>query len=141
MAQVRLYLAKGGQHETAPCHAGMGKDEIGGIDDLVAAQEEIQVEGAGTPGRGALSEKEIFDGEQSLQQLASRSRGSDADAGVEEQGLFGKPDRFGLEERGDGQQIDPGPGCQLDDGGLQEGSPIAQVRAQAHIGGVSHTGA
>ena len=79
--------------------------------------------------------------EQALQQLASRSRGSDADAGVEEQGLFGKPDRFGLEERGDGQQIDPGPGCQLDDGGLQEGSPIAQVRAQAHVGGVSHTGA
>ena len=30
---------------------------------------------------------------------------------------------------------------QLDDGGLQEGSPIAQVRAQAHVGGVSHTGA
>ena len=101
MAQGGSDLTERDQDKPALRHAGRGQDDVGGIDDLVAAQEKIQIEGARTPTPGTLSQKHLLNFGQTLQQLECRSVDAAAHAGVEEQGLFGNPDRLGLEERGD----------------------------------------
>jgi hypothetical protein len=50
MNVVRYDFGQGFEDETAEVHAGMGNDEIGGVDDLVVEEDEVDVDGAGMVG-------------------------------------------------------------------------------------------
>ena len=69
----------------------------------------------------------------SLQEAAWRVRGRELDDGVQVGALVGgAPDRLGLVDGGDGDDVPAGP--QPLDGGPQEGAAVAEVRAEADEG-------
>lgn len=88
---------KGREYEGAFGHAGMGDDEAGGVDDLAAIQEDVEVEGAWAVGDavGAVAAEAALDLEEMAEEELGIETGFESDGGVEEGGLIGEAYRLG----------------------------------------------
>jgi hypothetical protein len=90
------------EDESAGSKAGMGNFEVGLGDDLIAEEENVEVECARSVGEAgcAIAAEFTLDGEEVLEQGAGGEVGFDGNDGVEEAGLVGKAYRFCGVERG-----------------------------------------
>lgn len=96
----------------------MGNFEVGFGDDLIAVEQDVEVECARAvwkTGR-AIAAEFALDGEQAVEQGAGGEIAFESDDRVDEAGLGGKPDRFGRVERGAGDEAAKGFEAR-DDGG------------------------
>ncbi len=97
MDQLGSYLGQGLEHEAALVHAGMGKLEGWRVEDHVAVEEHIEVEGARAVGNavGAVAAEAVLNGQQSFEEGLGLEAGFEGDGGVEKLRLIGVADGLG----------------------------------------------
>ncbi len=106
----------------------MRHHEIGPVDDGVAIQDQIEVEGSGSAGVGSLAPARCFDGHQQCEELSSRQVGGRNGGGIQE-GRAWSIDRRRLMEAGSTKL-----GQALAEGGqrkLEVPLAVAQIRTQS----------
>lgn len=100
--QVRCNFIEGHKDKCALRQPGVGKVEAGLVDDEVAKQQQIQIEGAGSVRNtcGTVAPKLALDGQQPFEKLARAQAGLDAYNRIHEAGLVGQAHRFSRVEGG-----------------------------------------
>ena len=124
------------EDEAALVHARVREGEVGGVEDSVASEKQIEVEGAGAVwgGVGAIASEGAFDGEKFFQDFGGRAGGLEQERGVEELGLVREADGRGAVEGGDGGNASEG--TDAEDGGAEGPFPVSEVGAERNGGGV-----
>ena len=98
---MRGDLSERDEDEGAGREAGMRDFEVGLGDDLIAEEEDVEVEGAGAVAKAgcAVAAEFALDGEEIFEEGARGEVGFEGDDGVEEAGLVGETDGLGGVER------------------------------------------
>ncbi len=128
-AEIRSYFGERDEDEGTLGKAGMRDFKAGLGESEIAVEEDIEVEGARTVGRGAraIAAEAALNGEERVKEWARREIGFKSDDGVEEAGLIGEADRLGGIERGTR-------------GDATEGGNVLKCRGERGIGRTSGTG-
>ena len=100
MRDVQCDVAQGTEDEVALVHVGMGDGELGSIYDEVVVEEDVEVEGAGSPALAADPAGGLFDVAEVGEQVAGGEGGEERDGGVEVGVLAGRADGFGFVSSG-----------------------------------------
>ena len=132
-AQVR----EGLQDEAAEGHARVRQHEVGGVEDQLAAVEDVEVEGAwgvlfALGGASAC----LFERGEALEEVMRGQRRVDFDDGVEERGGAGRAvDWGGLVDLRDRRGVRAGvEGEEEVATGLEVGQPVAEIGAEGDTG-------
>lgn len=116
-------------------HEGVGEGEAGGVHDLVAVEEDVEVDRARGPLEGAGSAELGFGGEEAVEEGVGVEGGLDFGNGVEEVGgVGGAADGGVFEEGGEAGDRQVG-GGQEGEGGAEVGGAVAEVGAEGDVGG------
>jgi hypothetical protein len=81
--EVGGQVGQRGEHEAPLPHAGVGDDQVGLVDHLVAHQEHVDVERAGRVGHGAQPPQRVLQAAGHVQQLPGPQVGGQLDDGVQ----------------------------------------------------------
>src|SRR5205807_8724362 len=102
------------------------------VHDLVAVDQEIEVDRARAPELGSHSAEPALDREDAVENLMGTQACGDSYRSVEEARLLDRADRLRVAERRDRDDVDPRLGPEQLDRSLQVGLTISQVRADTH---------
>jgi len=136
--RIRAYILKREQHEGSFMHARVGYLESGLIDDQVAQQQEVEVQRPGPVALAAHAAVPCFQGEQLLQQLARRKRGSQHGNGVDEVRLVPLADRRGSIKGGARDQLRAGQSAKLLERLTHVAHWIVQIAAKPDMRNLRH---
>lgn len=114
----------------------MWNPQAGLVDDLVAEEQQIQIDRARSePGPFARAPEVALDRQEALEELARSEVGLDSRRGVEEARLVEKANRFRLHECRDRRNLDRGVSTKSLKGSVQVGLAVTEVRSEPDPGG------
>ena len=87
----------------------MGQRQTRLVSDLVAVEEQVEIDRPRAVAHVADTPEALLDVEQPLEKLPRRQVGRDLDSAVQERPLLDRPDRLGLAQPRDGDDLDPRP--------------------------------
>jgi len=133
--EVGVELGERLEREAPLVQARVRHAQAGGVDRLVAVEQQVEVDRARAEARArSLAAQGLLDGEQPIQELARRERRLELGRAVQEARLVQVADGVGLPEGGDGAELDAGLGCEEVERPAERRLPVAEVRAQADEG-------
>lgn len=92
-------FGQGLKDEAAFVHQGMGDDQFLAGNDLIAVEQQVQIDGAGFPAGTADAADLVFDFKQAVQEGVGAEGGFDGGGGVEERGESAGPPTAGFSKR------------------------------------------
>ena len=134
--QGRSDIREGLEHEGPFVQPRMRDAQSRLVDLGVSVDEEVEVERPRALGGDALADtaEPLLDRQQNAEELARRQRRFQCDRTVEEARLIDVADRRGVDQPGDGHDLDALGRRKRVDGGAECGLPVAEVRAERDIG-------
>ena len=128
------------EHEGARVHFPVRNAQARGIDDLAAVQQQVQIQGAGTPAHIAHSPEFLLDALQQIQQVFRRQAGFDQCRGIGVVRLSGRADGGGPVQAGVAHEGDVWRVREALQPLEQDGRRITQIAAEPDGSGYRHVG-